>query len=212
MQGVRDLDLLAGSIGASMRAGGDLLVYDAHPAALCVDGLMHWREDYFEAGFHRLGQLVGALARHDLAVRALEEYPPGTASFHDQRLPETFLLHARKIRVGRAVAADDAAERVGRDVAGDPRVLLEPAQRVLVPLAAERHVDPQALAALHELVAERLPHAEQHLELVVRSTRREPLRLGDEELVVRRDADERRALEQRLERADVVERGSLRSP
>jgi malonyl-CoA O-methyltransferase len=98
VQGVRDLDLLAGSIGASMRAGGDLLVYDQHPAALCIDGLMHWREDYFEPGFHRLGQLVGALARHDLAVRALEEYPPGTGSFHDQRVPETFLLHARKTR------------------------------------------------------------------------------------------------------------------
>ena len=98
VQGVRELDLLAGSIGASMRAGGDLLVYDEHPAALCVDGLMHWREDYFEAGFHRLGQLVGALARHDFAVRALEEYTPGTGSFHDERVPETFLQHARRVR------------------------------------------------------------------------------------------------------------------
>jgi SAM-dependent methyltransferase len=98
VQGVRDLDLLAGSIAASMRAGADLLLYDEHPAALCVDGLMHWREDYFETGFHRLGQLVGALARHDLGVRALEEYPPGTGSFHDGRVPETFLLHARKTR------------------------------------------------------------------------------------------------------------------
>ena len=98
VQGVRDLDLFAGSITASLRVGGDLLLYDEHPAALCVDGLMHWREDYFEPGFHRLGQVVGSLARHDLTMRALEEYPPGTGSFHDQRVPETFLLHARKTR------------------------------------------------------------------------------------------------------------------
>jgi SAM-dependent methyltransferase len=98
VQGVRDFDLFAGSVATSLRVGGDFLLYDEHPAALCVDGLMHWREDYFETGFHRLGQVVGALARHDLAVRALEEYPPGQGSFHDQRLPETFLLHARKAR------------------------------------------------------------------------------------------------------------------
>ena len=97
-QGVRDLDLLAATVAAALRPGGDFLLFDEHPAALCIDGLMHWREDYFEAGFHRLGQLVGALARHDLSVRALEEYPPGTGSFHDGRVPETFLLHARKTR------------------------------------------------------------------------------------------------------------------
>ena len=44
--------------------GGDFLLFDEHPAALCVDGLMHWREDYFAQGFRRLGQLVGALGRH----------------------------------------------------------------------------------------------------------------------------------------------------
>ena len=59
---------------------------------------MHWREDYFAPGFRRLGQLVGTLARHGLVVHALEEYPPGAGSFHDGRVPETFLLHARKGR------------------------------------------------------------------------------------------------------------------
>jgi SAM-dependent methyltransferase len=97
-QSLRDLELFAGNVAASLRAGGDLLMFDEHPAALCVDGLMHWREDYFTPGFHRLGQLVGALARHHLAVRALEEYPAGAGSFHDQRVPGTFLLHARKSR------------------------------------------------------------------------------------------------------------------
>jgi SAM-dependent methyltransferase len=97
-QNVRDLDLFAGSVSASLRVGGDLLLFDEHPAALCLDGLMHWREDYFAPGFHRLGQLVGTLGRHGLIVRALEEYPAGAGSFHDERVPETFLLHARKMR------------------------------------------------------------------------------------------------------------------
>lgn len=96
IQTLRDLDLFAGNVAAALRAGGDLLMFDDHPAALCVDGLMHWREDYFAPGFHRLGQLVGALARHHLDVRAVEEYPAGAGSFHDARIPETVLLHARK--------------------------------------------------------------------------------------------------------------------
>jgi SAM-dependent methyltransferase len=98
LQQLRDLDLFAGNIAAAVRLAGDLLMFDDHPAALCVDGLMHWREDYFAAGFHRLGQIVGALGRHHLPVRALEEYPSAPGSFRDGRLPGTFLLHARKNR------------------------------------------------------------------------------------------------------------------
>jgi SAM-dependent methyltransferase len=97
-QTLRDLDLFAGAVGMALKPGGDLLLYDEHPAALCIDGLMHWREDYFAAGFRRLGQLVGALGRHNLVVRALEEYPAGPGSYHDARVPETFLLHARRAR------------------------------------------------------------------------------------------------------------------
>ena len=98
VQDVRDLDLFAGSLAASLRPGGDALLFDEHPAALCLDGLMHWREDYFAPGFHRLGQLVGVLGRHNLVVRALEEYPAGSGSFHDERVPGTVLVHARKVR------------------------------------------------------------------------------------------------------------------
>ncbi len=97
-QDVRDLDLFAGSIAASLKPGADLLLFDDHPAALCLDGLMHWREDYFASGFHRLGQLVGALGRHELIVRALEEYPAGPGSFHDSRVPGNVLVHARRTR------------------------------------------------------------------------------------------------------------------
>lgn len=98
LQQLRDLDLFAGNVAASLRAGGDLLLFDEHPAALCVDGLMHWREDYFAPGFHRLGQIVGALARHHLPVRALEEYPAAPGTYRDARIPGTFLLHARNSR------------------------------------------------------------------------------------------------------------------
>ena len=97
-QSVADLDLFTGSLGASLRAGGDVLLFDEHPSALCLDGLMHWREDYFDAGFRRLGEVVGAFARHGLVTRALEEYPAGAGSYHDSRVPEHFLLHARKMR------------------------------------------------------------------------------------------------------------------
>jgi SAM-dependent methyltransferase len=98
LQQLRDLDLFAGNVAAAARPGADLLMFDDHPAALCVDGLMHWREDYFAAGFHRLGQIVGALARHHFTVRALEEYPSTPGTFRDARVPGTFLLHARKDR------------------------------------------------------------------------------------------------------------------
>jgi SAM-dependent methyltransferase len=98
LQQLRDLELFSGNVAAALRAGGDLLMFDDHPAALCVDGLMHWREDYFAAGFHRLGQIVGALARHHIPVRALEEYPAAPSTYRDARIPGTFLLHARKDR------------------------------------------------------------------------------------------------------------------
>ena len=97
-QDVRDLDLFAGSISASLKPGGDLLLFDDHPAALCLDGLMHWREDYFAQGFHRLGQLVGALGRHELVVRALEEYPAGPGLVPRLARAGDVLLHARKAR------------------------------------------------------------------------------------------------------------------
>ena len=97
-QNVRDLDRFAATVAAALRPGGDLLLFDEHPAGLCIDGLMHWRENYFAEGFHRLGQVVGALGRHNLVVRALEEFPAGPGSYHDSRVPETFLLHARKAR------------------------------------------------------------------------------------------------------------------
>jgi hypothetical protein len=98
LQTLRDLELFGGNVAAALRAGADLLMFDDHPSALCVDGLLHWREDYFAPGFHRLGQIVGVLARHHVDLRALEEYPAAPGTFRDARVPGTFLLHGRKNR------------------------------------------------------------------------------------------------------------------
>jgi hypothetical protein len=74
------------------------LLFEEHPVALCVDGLMHWRESYFDEGSRRLGQVVNAATRAGLALRALEEYPSRSDGFrhHDARVPGTFLLYSRK--------------------------------------------------------------------------------------------------------------------
>ena len=102
LDGLDDLDGWAAGIAAALREHGELLVFDDHPIADCVDGLLRWRSDYFRdpAGSDRLwrmGQVVSALARAGLHVAALEEYPGGTSRRrHDRRIPATFLLYARR--------------------------------------------------------------------------------------------------------------------
>ena len=97
-----DIGAWAKGIAAALRARGELLVFDDHPIADCVDGLLRWRDDYFrEPGdpepLWRVGQVVSALARAGLHVQALEEYPGGTSRRrHDRRIPATFLLYARR--------------------------------------------------------------------------------------------------------------------
>jgi len=96
---VRDLDAWLRGIVATLREGGDLLLFEEHPVALCVDGLMHWRESYFDEGSRRLGQIVTSVVRNGLVLRALEEYPPRSDSWrrYDARVPETFLLYAQRV-------------------------------------------------------------------------------------------------------------------
>jgi SAM-dependent methyltransferase len=97
-----DLDGWAAGVAAALRAGGELLVFDDHPVAECVDGLLRWRSDYFRdptgpERLWRVGQVVSAVARAGLRVEALEEYPGGTSRRrHDRRIPATFLLYARR--------------------------------------------------------------------------------------------------------------------
>ena len=119
---VHDLNAWAAGIVAALRPGGDFLLYEEHPVAMCVDAMMHWREDYFDESilvdtgwthfqlegepaieakherFWRLGQVLTAVARAGLTVRALEEYPSRKSEFRhlDARVPGDFLLHAVK--------------------------------------------------------------------------------------------------------------------
>jgi SAM-dependent methyltransferase len=93
-----DLDAWTRGVVTALREGGDLLLFEEHPVALCVDGLMHWRESYFDEGLRRLGQIVNTVSRAGLRVRALEEYPARNDGVrrHDARVPGTFLLYAQK--------------------------------------------------------------------------------------------------------------------
>ena len=95
---ITDLEDWMRGIAAALRSDGELLLFEEHPVALCVDGLMHWRESYFAEGSRRLGQILNAAARAELALHALEEYPASSDGFrhHDARIPGTFLLYARK--------------------------------------------------------------------------------------------------------------------
>jgi SAM-dependent methyltransferase len=99
---INDLNRWAAGIASVLKPGGELLVFDDHPIADCVDGLLRWRSDYFRDPtdpnkLWRLGQIVSALVRAGLQVRALEEYPGGTSRRgHDKRVPATFLLYARR--------------------------------------------------------------------------------------------------------------------
>jgi SAM-dependent methyltransferase len=95
---VLDLDAWLRGVAATLRNGGDLLLYEEHPVALVVDGLMHWRESYFDPGSRRLGQIVTSVAGNGLTVRALEEYPARSENWrrHDARVPATFLLYAQR--------------------------------------------------------------------------------------------------------------------
>ena len=92
-----DLDGWAQGLAAALQSHGELLVFDDHPVALCVDGLQRWHRDYFEDGIARLGRIVTALAHAGLGVEALEEYPvDASGRRHDRRVPASFLLYARK--------------------------------------------------------------------------------------------------------------------
>ena len=97
-----DLAGWATGIAAALREHGELLVFDDHPVAVCVDGFLRWRHDYFRDPadpdrLWRIGQVVSALVRAGLRIEALEEYPGGTARRrHDRRIPATFLLYARR--------------------------------------------------------------------------------------------------------------------
>jgi predicted TPR repeat methyltransferase len=98
LSSIADLGAWTQHFSAALRATGELLLFEEHPVALCVDGLMHWRESYFADGSRRLGQILNAVTNAGLNVRALEEYPARSEGFrrHDARIPGTFLLYAQR--------------------------------------------------------------------------------------------------------------------
>jgi SAM-dependent methyltransferase len=87
---LNDINAWARGIAEALHERGELLIYDDHPVALCVDAFRRWQHDYFGEGFWRLGAVVTALARARLRVEALEEYPG------ERRVPGTFLLYASR--------------------------------------------------------------------------------------------------------------------
>jgi SAM-dependent methyltransferase len=90
LERVTDLDSWAGGVADALHDRGELLVYDDHPIALCLDPFQRWRSGYFEQGLWRMGTIVTAVSRAGFHVAALEEYPG------PRRLPGTFLLYARR--------------------------------------------------------------------------------------------------------------------
>lgn len=89
---VRDLDALCASAAGALRPGGELLLWDEHPAARCLDAFGRWRASYF--GGRTLGRLVNAVASSGLVVLRLEEL----AEEHDERIPGELVLVAEKPR------------------------------------------------------------------------------------------------------------------
>ena len=93
-----NLDTWVDSVARTLRQHGELLMYEEHPVAECVDRLLRWHFDYFDGTIWRLGQVVNAVSRGGMQIEALEEYPGDSAwRRHDRRVPGSFLLYARRL-------------------------------------------------------------------------------------------------------------------
>jgi SAM-dependent methyltransferase len=99
----RELAAFASGLAAALREGGQLILYDWHPVAACVEPVgLRWRESYFAEGLWRLGQVVVAVAATGLTLEELEELPPPATELGgrlDPRIPVDFLLRATKPEV-----------------------------------------------------------------------------------------------------------------
>lgn len=89
----RAIEASARGIDGALRPGGYLLLHEPHPIAAHVDSLGHWREDYFDVGSARLGELLTALGQAGLVLRRVEEFPLPKPL---DRVPGELLLVARK--------------------------------------------------------------------------------------------------------------------
>jgi SAM-dependent methyltransferase len=118
---VLDLEAWAHGVATALKPGGQLFLYDAHPAVKCLDAALHWRGSYFRTEvetnvgwehfqlrepeateekherFWQLGQIVTAVADAGLVVTRLDEVPSDTRwRRQDPRVPGEFVLLARK--------------------------------------------------------------------------------------------------------------------
>jgi SAM-dependent methyltransferase len=92
-----ELEAWAAGAAAALRAGGELLLHDAHPVLDCLDDMLHWRSDYFAAGRRRVGEVVTALAAAGLTVESLEELPAEQPLLPQaRRAPGELVLLARR--------------------------------------------------------------------------------------------------------------------
>jgi SAM-dependent methyltransferase len=101
LDAVRDLAQFASTSAAALRKNGELILYDWHPVAVCVDPVdLRWRDSYFAEGLWRLGQVVVAVSEGGFSLREVEELPPPpkeTGGRLDPRMPTHFLLRATKV-------------------------------------------------------------------------------------------------------------------
>jgi SAM-dependent methyltransferase len=91
------VDAWAAGIASALRPGGELLLYDEHPVLACLDEMLHWREDYFDEGRRRVGEIVTALVAAGLVLQSLEELPAASQLLpQTRRVPGELLITARK--------------------------------------------------------------------------------------------------------------------
>jgi SAM-dependent methyltransferase len=98
LTGIGDLlDTWAAGIVSALRPGGDLLLYDQHPVLGCLDEMLHWREDYFDEGRRRTGDVVTALVEAGLVLHSLEELSAASQLLpQTRRVPGELVIFARK--------------------------------------------------------------------------------------------------------------------
>ena len=100
---LQDLDAWATGVASALRPGGLLLLYDTHPLSACLDGLGHWRDDYFDTGddsgerHWQLGEILDAVAGAGLQIKRLAEFQTLYKWLQrDRRVPWDFALLAEK--------------------------------------------------------------------------------------------------------------------
>jgi SAM-dependent methyltransferase len=90
-----DLDAWLATVTAALRKGGQLLLYDRHPIAACIDPVgLRWRESYFET--RQAAEVVNAVIRSELRMDEVAELPPPTKEYGDPRIPFELLVVATK--------------------------------------------------------------------------------------------------------------------